>query len=118
MLDVGCGIGGSSRHLARKYGAATKGITLSPVQAKRGQALAAEQGLGDRCSFQVGPRTLLSSRGATARGAVAEWPACCYQCYRSGAVPLCCSTVWKEGLGQWGAGCRSCSAPARVDCCT
>ena len=53
VLDVGCGIGGSSRHLARKYGATTTGITLSPVQAKRGQALAAEQGLGDRCSFQV-----------------------------------------------------------------
>mmetsp|Transcript_20355 Transcript_20355/g.51570 ORF Transcript_20355/g.51570 Transcript_20355/m.51570 type:complete len:350 (-) Transcript_20355:357-1406(-) len=55
MVDVGCGIGGSSRHIARKFpGAVTKGITLSPRQAKRAGELSAAQGLGDRCSFQVG----------------------------------------------------------------
>ena len=32
MVDVGCGIGGSSRHIARKFGCSAKGITLSPVQ--------------------------------------------------------------------------------------
>ena len=32
MVDVGCGIGGSSRHIARKFGCTAKGITLSPVQ--------------------------------------------------------------------------------------
>jgi tocopherol O-methyltransferase len=31
-VDVGCGIGGSSRHIAAKYGSSGKGITLSPVQ--------------------------------------------------------------------------------------
>lgn len=31
-VDVGCGIGGSSRHIARKFKAETTGITLSPVQ--------------------------------------------------------------------------------------
>ncbi|KAL3503330.1 hypothetical protein ACH5RR_037779 [Cinchona calisaya] len=36
---------GSSRYLASKYGAECTGITLSPVQAKRAQALAAAQGL-------------------------------------------------------------------------
>nr|UHM22837.1 gamma-tocopherol methyl transferase [Oryza barthii]UHM22875.1 gamma-tocopherol methyl transferase [Oryza glaberrima]UHM22876.1 gamma-tocopherol methyl transferase [Oryza barthii] len=54
VVDVGCGIGGSSRYLANKYGAQCYGITLSPVQAKRGNALAAEQGLSDKVSFQVG----------------------------------------------------------------
>lgn len=50
MVDVGCGIGGSSRHLARKYGCSAQGITLSPVQAKRAQQITDEAGLGDRCS--------------------------------------------------------------------
>ncbi|KAJ8555184.1 hypothetical protein K7X08_012680 [Anisodus acutangulus] len=53
IVDVGCGIGGSSRYLAKKYGATAKGITLSPVQAQRAQALADAQGLGDKVSFQV-----------------------------------------------------------------
>ncbi|XP_055821030.1 probable tocopherol O-methyltransferase, chloroplastic isoform X3 [Solanum dulcamara] len=53
IVDVGCGIGGSSRYLAKKYGATAKGITLSPVQAERAQALADAQGLGDKVSFQV-----------------------------------------------------------------
>ncbi|KAL6521040.1 Gamma-tocopherol methyltransferase, chloroplastic [Orobanche gracilis] len=45
IVDVGCGIGGSSRYLARKYGASCRGITLSPVQAQRAQELAAVQGV-------------------------------------------------------------------------
>eukprot|EP00566_Odontella_aurita_P020414 CAMPEP_0113583600 /NCGR_PEP_ID=MMETSP0015_2-20120614/32612_1 /TAXON_ID=2838 /ORGANISM="Odontella" /LENGTH=356 /DNA_ID=CAMNT_0000488505 /DNA_START=31 /DNA_END=1101 /DNA_ORIENTATION=- /assembly_acc=CAM_ASM_000160 len=53
VVDVGCGIGGSSRHIARKYGASTKGITLSPYQAQRGNELASEQGLADQCEFRV-----------------------------------------------------------------
>lgn len=54
IVDVGCGIGGSSRYLARKYGAKCQGITLSPVQAQRAQALAAAQGLADKvCSILV-----------------------------------------------------------------
>nr|GLL19874.1 gamma-tocopherol methyltransferase [Ipomoea trifida] len=53
IVDVGCGIGGSSRYLARKYSARSEGITLSPNQAKRAQALAAAQGLGEKVSFQV-----------------------------------------------------------------
>ena len=45
IVDVGCGIGGSSRYLAEKFGASCVGITLSPVQAQRANALAAAQGL-------------------------------------------------------------------------
>ncbi|XP_047330772.1 probable tocopherol O-methyltransferase, chloroplastic isoform X2 [Impatiens glandulifera] len=52
IVDVGCGIGGSSRYLARKYGAQCQGITLSPVQAKRAQELAVAKGL-DQVTFQV-----------------------------------------------------------------
>jgi len=39
VLDVGCGIGGSSRILARDYGFAVTGITISPQQVKRAQEL-------------------------------------------------------------------------------
>ncbi|KAF5450606.1 hypothetical protein F2P56_030940 [Juglans regia] len=54
VVDVGCGIGGSSRYLARKFGAKCQGITLSPVQAQRANSLAAAQGLADKqVSFQV-----------------------------------------------------------------
>lgn len=53
ILDVGCGIGGSSLYLAKKYQARATGITLSPVQANRAKARAAIQGLGDRTTFLV-----------------------------------------------------------------
>ncbi|KAG2398165.1 hypothetical protein LR48_Vigan08g202100 [Vigna angularis] len=53
IVDVGCGIGGSSRYLAEKFGATGVGITLSPVQAQRANALAAAQGLAHKVSFEV-----------------------------------------------------------------
>lgn len=52
-VDVGCGIGGSARYIARKYGASVKGITLSPFQRGRAEALATKEGLGDKAQFQV-----------------------------------------------------------------
>mmetsp|Transcript_9263 Transcript_9263/g.14277 ORF Transcript_9263/g.14277 Transcript_9263/m.14277 type:complete len:349 (+) Transcript_9263:36-1082(+) len=53
VVDVGCGIGGSSRHIAKKYDCKAQGITLSPYQANRGNELAKEQGVSDKASFQV-----------------------------------------------------------------
>jgi tocopherol O-methyltransferase len=45
ILDVGCGIGGSSLYLAEKFNAEVTGITLSPVQASRAQARAQAAGM-------------------------------------------------------------------------
>lgn len=53
MVDVGCGIGGSSRYISKKFGCKTTGITLSSVQAARANELSRKAGLGDKCSFQV-----------------------------------------------------------------
>ena len=39
LLDVGCGIGGSSRILARDYGFAVTGVTISPKQVARAKEL-------------------------------------------------------------------------------
>ncbi|MDA0265913.1 MAG: methyltransferase domain-containing protein [Cyanobacteria bacterium] len=42
LLDVGCGIGGSSRILAQDYGFSVIGVTISPQQVQRAQALTPE----------------------------------------------------------------------------
>ncbi len=51
ILDVGCGIGGSSLYLAEKFGATATGITLSPVQANRATERARSSGI--TANFQV-----------------------------------------------------------------
>ncbi len=53
ILDVGCGIGGSSLYLAEKFGAQVTGITLSPVQANRARERAEAAGLTAKTDFQV-----------------------------------------------------------------
>ena len=50
VLDVGCGIGGSSRILAKHYGFNVTGITISPAQVKRARELTPS---GLNCNFQV-----------------------------------------------------------------
>src|SRR5271166_3985517 len=45
ILDIGCGFGGSSLYLAKKYGATTTGITISPVQVQMAKEAAARANL-------------------------------------------------------------------------
>ncbi|MEB3235539.1 MAG: methyltransferase domain-containing protein [Cyanobacteriota bacterium] len=52
LLDVGCGIGGSARILAADYGFDVLGISISPAQIARAQALT-PQDLAPRCRFAV-----------------------------------------------------------------
>lgn len=44
VLDAGCGVGGSARYLAGRYGARVLGLTLSPYQAAEGNARARQEG--------------------------------------------------------------------------
>jgi tocopherol O-methyltransferase len=53
ILDVGCGIGGSSLYLAEKFDARVTGITLSPVQAARATERAEKANLSHRSQFLV-----------------------------------------------------------------
>ncbi len=57
LLDVGCGIGGSSRILAKDYGFSVTGVTISPQQVQRSQELTPE---GLDATFQVDDAMALS----------------------------------------------------------
>ena len=50
VLDVGCGIGGSSRILANYYGFNVTGITISPAQVRRAKELTHNE---CKCDFKV-----------------------------------------------------------------
>jgi len=45
ILDIGCGFGGSSLYLSKKYRASTTGITISPVQVQMATEAAAKTNL-------------------------------------------------------------------------
>jgi tocopherol O-methyltransferase len=53
ILDVGCGIGGSSLYLADKFEANATGITLSPVQAARATERSLAMSLSQKTRFMV-----------------------------------------------------------------
>jgi tocopherol O-methyltransferase len=53
VLDVGCGLGGSSLWLARHLDCEVLGITISPVQVQMATNRAAEAGLSGKVQFQA-----------------------------------------------------------------
>lgn len=53
VLDAGCGYGASALDMAPRVGGAWRGISLSPVQVRRGNAEAAARGLADAVSLSV-----------------------------------------------------------------
>ena len=62
ILDAGCGVGGSSRYLAQRFAAAALGLTLSPVQAARGQRYNDAAGLTDRVETRAQDLFALDTR--------------------------------------------------------
>lgn len=53
MVDVGCGVGGSSRHIARKYGCTGQGLSLSPYQIQRAKEFTRAQNLTEKLQYSV-----------------------------------------------------------------
>lgn len=54
VLDVGCGIGGPARYLARHHGCRVTGIDLTPEFVETAEALTRMTGLSDRVGFRLG----------------------------------------------------------------
>lgn len=59
ILDVGCGLGGPSRHLAATYGCTVVGIDLNPALIDLATMLTRRTGLAGRVTHQVGDATAL-----------------------------------------------------------
>jgi tocopherol O-methyltransferase len=53
VLDVGCGLGGSSFFLAERYGATVTGISISPKQIAAATDESRERGLESQAAFRV-----------------------------------------------------------------
>ena len=53
VLDVGCGWGSFALHAEQRHGVSVVGITLSPPQAEKARARAAEAGLADKVDIRV-----------------------------------------------------------------
>lgn len=54
VLDVGCGLGGSARFMAERYGVDVEGVDLTPDYVAVGNALSAEVGLDDKVRLTQG----------------------------------------------------------------
>jgi ubiquinone/menaquinone biosynthesis C-methylase UbiE len=71
LLDIGCGIGGSSRFIAEAYGCRVTGIDLTEEFVRTAEALARRVGLGDRVSYRQSSALALPFAPATFDGAYA-----------------------------------------------
>jgi SAM-dependent methyltransferase len=54
VLDVGCGIGGPSRYLAKSFGCRVSGLDLTPEFCRVATMLAQRTGLADKVDYRVG----------------------------------------------------------------
>jgi len=70
VLDVGCGIGGTVRYIARKFGCRVTGIDLTPEYVEAARHLTERTGLADQVAFQVASALDLPFQDATFDAAV------------------------------------------------
>ena len=54
VLDVGCGVGGPAREIAKFTGAYITGLNLNEYQVERAQKYAIKEGLDHQCQFAQG----------------------------------------------------------------
>jgi sterol 24-C-methyltransferase len=71
VIDVGCGIGGPARSIARFSGAHVTGVNNNAYQVERARALTARAGLHDACAFEVGDFMMLRHPEGNFAGAFA-----------------------------------------------
>ncbi len=57
VLDIGCGIGGTARHLVRRFGVTVHGVDLTPEFVETARALC--QAVGVPATFEIGSATNL-----------------------------------------------------------
>jgi SAM-dependent methyltransferase len=69
VLDVGCGLGGTARFVAQRYGCRVSGIDLTDEFVATGNALCGWVGLGDRVVLQCGSALALPFAAGTFDGA-------------------------------------------------
>jgi sterol 24-C-methyltransferase len=83
VIDVGCGVGGPMRSIARFSGADIVGITISPYQVERARRHNARAGLGAQCELVEGDFCAMPFPGATFDAAY-SLEACCHAADRRG----------------------------------
>ncbi|MDX8352902.1 class I SAM-dependent methyltransferase [Cognatiyoonia sp. IB215182] len=57
VLDIGCGLGGTARHVVHRYGAHVTGVDLTPLFVEVGRALNARVHLDEAIDLHVGSAT-------------------------------------------------------------
>lgn len=65
VLDIGCGLGGTARHIVHRYGAHVTGIDLTPLFVEVGQALNTRVHLDEAIDMHVASATELPMENAT-----------------------------------------------------
>jgi len=54
VIDLGCGLGGTARHILHRYGAKVRGIDLTPAFVEAGRALNDRLGLSQGITLEIG----------------------------------------------------------------
>ena len=110
IVDLGCGVGATLCHLARRLDARATGVTLSPVQARLATARIEAERLADRVtclegSFDALPRSIPPADAAYAIESFAHAPdpaaffAEAARLVRPGGLLLVCDDVRRRGGG-------------------
>ena len=97
VLDVGCGVGGPMRSIARFSQASVTGITIAPYQIQRGREHCAKQGLSHLCELVEGDFNAMPFEDGKFDAAYSI-EACCYADDRRGPFKEVFRTLKSGGL--------------------